>query len=77
MIALLVALISGTFDNMVSELSSTLTELQSTKDYLQGIVESSADIIITVDPSGFIKTFNTGAEATLGYSQGGGGRQEN
>jgi len=64
-----IARLSGTFDNMVSELSSTLTELQSTKDYMQGIVESSADIIITVDPSGLIMTFNAGAENTLGYSQ--------
>jgi PAS domain S-box-containing protein len=64
-----IARLSGTFDNMVSELSSTLTELQSTKDYMQGIVEGSADIIITVDTSGLIKTFNSGAENTLGYSQ--------
>jgi PAS domain S-box-containing protein len=64
-----IAELEGAFDNMTSELSSTLSELTSTKEYLQGIVESSADIIITVDPNGFIKTFNTGAERALGYSR--------
>ncbi len=60
---------SGTFDDTVSELSATLSELTNTKEYLQGIVESSADIIITVDPGGLIKTFNTGAEQALGYDR--------
>ncbi|MFC1639162.1 PAS domain-containing sensor histidine kinase [Gemmatimonadota bacterium] len=59
--------LEGAFDNMTSELSSTLSELTSTKEYLQGIVESSADMIITVDPNGLIRTFNTGAERILGY----------
>ncbi|NNM05355.1 MAG: PAS domain S-box protein [Gemmatimonadetes bacterium] len=64
-----IAELSGTFDTMVSELSATLTELTETKEYLEGIVESSADVIITVDPSGLINTFNTGAEAVLGYER--------
>jgi len=57
----------GVFDNMTSELSSTLTELMSAKEHLQAIVENSADIIITVDPTGIITTFNPGAEQILGY----------
>ena len=36
--------------------------------YLQAIIDNSADIIITVDPDGFIRTFNPGAEKILGYS---------
>lgn len=64
-----IAQMSGTFDDTVSQLSATLLELTRTKEYLQGIVESSADIIITVDPSGLIKTFNTGAERVLGYDR--------
>jgi two-component system NtrC family sensor kinase len=64
-----IAELSGAFDNMTSELSETLTELTSTKEYLEGIVESSADIIITVDPNGLIKTFNAGAERILGYAR--------
>ncbi|MFH1765834.1 MAG: PAS domain S-box protein, partial [Gemmatimonadota bacterium] len=64
-----IAQLSGTFDDTVSELSATLSELTNTKEYLQGIVESSADIIITVDPAGLIKTFNTGAERALEYDR--------
>jgi len=59
--------LAGSFDYMTSELQSTLRELRSTSDYLWGIVENSADIIITVDPSGAIETFNSGAEHSLGY----------
>jgi len=59
--------LAGSFDDMTSELQTTLRELRSTSDYLWGIVENSADAIITVDPSGLIKTFNSGAEQTLGY----------
>jgi PAS domain S-box-containing protein len=59
----------GVFDSMTSELSDALSELMSTKEYLQAIVDNSADIIITVDPTGFIRTFNPGAEKILGYSQ--------
>jgi two-component system NtrC family sensor kinase len=62
-----IAELEGAFDNMTSELSSTMSELTSTKEYLQGIVESSADLIITVDTDGLIKTFNSGAEKILGY----------
>ena len=64
-----IAELEGAFDNMTSELSSTLSELTSTKEYLQGIVEGSTDIIITVDPDGLIKTFNAGAERALGYAR--------
>ncbi len=61
--------VTGVFDRMSSELSATMTELMSTKEYLQAIVDNSADIIITVDPEGFIKTFNPGAEKVLGYTK--------
>ena len=53
---------------MTSELSEALSELMSTKEYLQAIIDNSADIIITVDPEGFIRTFNPGAEKILGYT---------
>ena len=61
--------LASSFDYMTSELQTTLRELRSTSDYLWGIVENSADAIITVDPSGLIKTFNSGAEQTLGYDR--------
>jgi PAS domain S-box-containing protein len=57
------------FDNVTSELSETLSELVSAREYLQAIVENSADIIITVDPTGLITTFNPGAEKVLGYDR--------
>jgi PAS domain S-box-containing protein len=36
---------------------------------LQEIVENSPDIIITVDPTGLIDSFNRGAEQILGYNR--------
>ncbi len=59
----------GVFDNMTSELSTTMSELMSAREHLQAIVENSADIIITVDPTGLITTFNPGAEEILGYNR--------
>ncbi len=57
------------FNDLADLLESLQIELDKTKDYTQGILESSADIIITVFPSGKIRTFNTGAESALGYSR--------
>jgi two-component system NtrC family sensor kinase len=59
--------VMGIFDHMTSELAETVSELMSTKEYLQAIVENSADLIITVGPTGLIQTFNPGAEKVLGY----------
>jgi PAS domain S-box-containing protein len=44
-------------------------QLKRTREYLEGIIENSADIIITVDPEGLIRTFNAGAERILGYTR--------
>jgi len=44
-------------------------ELRQAIDYLEGMVENSPDIIITVTPEGFIQTFNRGAEEALGYDR--------
>lgn len=57
------------FNDLADLLKSLQTELDKTKDYTQAILESSADIIITVFPSGKIRTFNAGAENVLGYSR--------
>jgi PAS domain S-box-containing protein len=62
------AQVEGVFDSITSEFSTTYSELLNTKEYLQGIVENSPDIIITVDPTGLIDSFNRGAEEILGYS---------
>jgi len=44
-------------------------ELRDAKEYLEGMVEHSADIIITVNSDGLIETFNQGGEEALGYSR--------
>lgn len=59
--------LAHSFDGMTSRLCSTLSNLRNTNEYMEGIVENSADIIITVDPAGLIRTVNKGAENTLGY----------
>jgi len=61
--------LAESFNDMTSKLSHTLSELRDTRDYLEGIVENSADIIITVDLEGRIQTFNKGAENALGYQK--------
>jgi PAS domain S-box-containing protein len=61
------AQIGDAFNSMTSELSTALHELTSAREHLQAIVENSADMIITVDPSGLVTTFNPGAEKILGY----------
>jgi PAS domain S-box-containing protein len=42
-------------------------ELRDAKEYLESMVENSADMIITVNTEGLIETFNRGGEETLGY----------
>jgi len=61
--------VADSFNDMSSRIELLLCDLRETKNYLEGIVESSADIIITVNPAGMIQTFNTGAETALGYAR--------
>ncbi len=63
------AILSESFNDMSSKLEASLSELRETSEYLEGIVENSADIIITVNPSGLIETFNKGAESALEYDR--------
>ncbi len=61
--------VAESFNDMTTKLELLLQRLRETRDHLEGIVESSADVIITVNTAGFILTFNTGAELALGYSR--------
>ncbi|MBD3218415.1 MAG: PAS domain S-box protein, partial [candidate division Zixibacteria bacterium] len=61
--------LSSSFNDMASMLEQSLNELKKNRDYLEGIVESSADMIITVNASDKIQTINTGAEKVLGYDR--------
>jgi two-component system sensor histidine kinase AtoS len=62
-----IAEVKSVLDSMTSELFSTITELSTAREHLQVLVNNSADMIITVDPTGLIATFNPGAEKILGY----------
>jgi len=57
------------FAELASEFNKMIRQSKRTREYLEGIVEDSADIIITVDPEGIIRKFNTGAERALGYAR--------
>jgi len=62
-----IGILEESFNTMTARIQSHQDELRSAMCYLEGIVENSADIIITVTPEGFIETFNRGAEQALGY----------
>lgn len=62
-------MLEDSLNDMTSKIQHHETDLRKTKEYLEGIIENSADIIITVNPEGRIQTFNSGAEQTLGYKR--------
>ncbi|MBU0743347.1 PAS domain S-box protein [bacterium] len=62
-----IGLVQESFNSMATKLQAHQTELRRTLKYLEGIVENSADLIITVNPAGQIETFNRGAEQALGF----------
>ena len=64
-----IGVLEESFNSMTARLQTHQAELHDAMCYLEGIVENSADIIITVTPDGLIETFNRGAEETLGYGR--------
>jgi PAS domain S-box-containing protein len=64
-----IGVLERSFDTMTARIQTHRNEIRSAMDYLSGIVESSADMIISVTPDGHIETFNRGAEQALGYSR--------
>lgn len=54
---------------LLKELRSNNDTLLEAKDYLQNVLNDSADIIITTDIDGKIVEFNRGAESILGYKR--------
>jgi PAS domain S-box-containing protein len=62
-----IGVLEESFNTMTARVQAHRDELRSAMEYLSGIVESSADLIITVTPDGSIETFNRGAEEALGY----------
>lgn len=59
----------SSFNEMADMLEASINAQQKNKDYLEGILESTADIIFTVNPSGLILSMNSGAEKALGYDR--------
>jgi PAS domain S-box-containing protein len=62
-------LVQESFDQMAGRIESQQSELRAGREYLEGIVENSADFIITVNTRGLIETVNRGAEQALGYQR--------
>ncbi len=59
--------LEGSFNTMTASICEHQSELRNAMEYLEGVIETSADIIITVTPGRKIQTFNRGAEQALGY----------
>ena len=53
----------------VTETRRIQDELKKTKDFLENVIQSSADAIVAADISGTILIFNAGAEAITGYER--------
>jgi PAS domain S-box-containing protein len=64
-----VGVVARSFNAMTARIQAHQDELREAMEYLEGIVENSADTIITVNPAGLIQTVNRGAEQTLGYKR--------
>jgi PAS domain S-box-containing protein len=64
-----IGMVEDSFNAMADQLERHERDLQRANEYLEGIVENTADVVVTVNPNGTIQTFNTGAERTLGYDR--------
>ncbi len=62
-----IGLVENSFNNMATQIQNQQREIRRGLEYLQGIVENTADLVITVNTKGLIETFNRGAEQALGY----------
>jgi PAS domain S-box-containing protein len=61
--------VEKSFNQMAARIEAQQTELRDAGEYLEGVVENSADFIITVSPEGVIEMVNRGAEQGLGYQR--------
>lgn len=64
-----IGLVEDSFNDLAAQIQSHQIELSRAFEYLEGIVEHTADIVVTVNNRGFIQTFNRGAERALGYGR--------
>ena len=56
-------------EEFLAKLAAINRDLNATKEYLENVLEYSADIIITTSADSEILSFNRGAERILGYSR--------
>jgi PAS domain S-box-containing protein len=52
----------------VDALRASEKQLRETRDYLNNVIESSADAIVVIDMDGIVRAWNKGAEAYMGYT---------
>ena len=64
-----IGLVEESFNNMASRIQEQQNALRNALEHLQGIVENTADIVITVNRHDRVETFNRGAELILGYDR--------
>ncbi|MFH1754849.1 MAG: ATP-binding protein [Candidatus Latescibacterota bacterium] len=64
-----IGLVENSFNNMAAQIEAQQREIRRGLEYLEAIVENTADLVITVNTKGLIKTFNRGAEQALGYTR--------
>ena len=62
-----IGVLQESFNTMAAKIQASQDELRDAKEYLEGMVENSADIIITVNSEGLIETINRGGEEALGF----------
>ncbi len=51
------------------EMLALYKEVAQTKDYLESLIENSADAIVTTDVNGIVTSWNKGAERIYGYTE--------
>ncbi|MBF0329015.1 MAG: PAS domain S-box protein [Nitrospirae bacterium] len=51
------------------EANEARKQVEELKDYLQGLIENSADAIVTSDLNGIVKSWNLGAEKIYGFTR--------
>ncbi len=64
-----IGLVEDSFNNMASQIQTHQKQQRRSLEYLEGIVENTADLIISVNTEGYVQTFNRGAEQALGYDR--------
>ena len=62
-----IGVLEESFNAMTATIQASQDELRDAKEYLEGIIENTADIIVIVNTMGVVEAFNRGGEETLGY----------